>query len=72
MATLQLTHVQVIINCLSFDAQLYTREDSLAHKIGAPYFDDIISHNLLTTQQVSRKVNEYLIKSTGISERRDE
>ena len=44
-----LTHIQVVISCPSFDAQLCTREDTLAHKIGAPYFDDVMTHNSLTT-----------------------
>ena len=41
--------LQVVINCLYFDAQLYTLEDTLAQKIGSPYFDDVMSYNLLTT-----------------------
>ena len=29
-------------------AQMCTREDMLAHNLGAPYFDDVMSYNSLT------------------------
>ena len=44
----KLAHVQVIINCLYSIAQMCTREDALAHNLGAPYFDDVMSYNSLT------------------------
>ena len=45
----KLAHVQVIINCQYSIAQMCTREDTLAHNLGVPYFDDVISYNSLTT-----------------------
>ena len=42
----KLAHLQVVINCLYSVAQMCTREDKLAHKLGGPYFDDIMSHEL--------------------------
>ena len=42
-------HVQVIINCLNFVAQLCTREDGLAYILGTPAIDDVMSYNSLTT-----------------------
>ena len=44
-----LAHVQVVINCWYSVAQMCPREDKLTHNLGAPYFDDIMSYNLLTT-----------------------
>ena len=41
----KLAHVQVVINCQYFVAQLCTREDKLAHKLGARYIDDVMSYN---------------------------
>ena len=38
----KLAHVLVVLNCPYSDAQMCTREDTLAHHIGAPYFDDFI------------------------------
>ena len=45
----KLAHVQVVINCRHSVAQMCTREDTLAHILGAPYIDDVMSHNELTT-----------------------
>ena len=45
----KLAHVQVVINCRYFVAQSCSREDMLAHNIGALYFDDVMSYNSLTT-----------------------
>ena len=45
----KLAHVQVVINCPFSVAQMCTREDMLAHNLGAPYFDDVMSCNSLTT-----------------------
>ena len=45
----KLAHVQVVINCWYSVAQMCTREDMLAHILGAPYFDDVMSYNSLTT-----------------------
>ena len=42
-------HVQVVINCPYSIAQMCTREDTLAHDLGALYFDDVMSYNSLTT-----------------------
>ena len=47
----KLALVQVIINCRYSVAQMCIREDTLAHKYGAPYIDDVMSYNTLTTQQ---------------------
>ena len=44
----KLAHVQVGINCQYSIAQMCTREDTLAHNLGALYFDDVMSYNLLT------------------------
>ena len=41
-------HVQVVINCLYFVAQMFTLEDTLALNLGAPDIDDIMSYNSLT------------------------
>ena len=45
----KLAHVQVVINCQYSIAQMCTHEDTLAHNLGKPYFDDVMSYNLLTT-----------------------
>ena len=45
----KLAHVQVVINCLYSVVKMCTYEDMLAHNLGAPYFDDVMSYNLLTT-----------------------
>ena len=45
----KLAHVQVIINCRARDAPMCTSEDGLAYILDVPYFDDVMSYNLLTT-----------------------
>ena len=45
----KLAHIQVVINCRYSVAQLCTCEDTLAHNLGAPYIDDVMSHDLHTT-----------------------
>ena len=45
----KIAHVQVVINCQYSIAQMCIHEDTLAHNLGAPYIDDVMSHNLLTT-----------------------
>ena len=44
----KLAHLQVVINCPYSIAQMCTREDRLAHILSSPYFDDVISYDLLT------------------------
>ena len=39
----ELAHVQVVINCWDSIAQMCTREDMLAHNLGTPYLDDVMS-----------------------------
>ena len=46
----KLSHVQVVINCQYSVAQKCTHEDGLAYISGVPSIDDVMSHNLLTTQ----------------------
>ena len=43
-------HVKVVINCPYSIAQMCTSEITLAHNLGGPYFDDVMSYNALTTQ----------------------
>ena len=50
----KLAHVQILINCRYSVAQMCTCEDTLAHILGAPYFDNIMSYNSLTTFQFLR------------------
>ena len=45
----KLAHVQVIINFPFSVAQMCTGKDTLAHYLGAPSLDDVMSHNELTT-----------------------
>ena len=45
----KLAHVQVVIKSWYLVAQKCTREDMLAHNLGARYFDDVVSYNSLTT-----------------------
>ena len=45
----KLAHGQVVINCRDRDAPKCTREDALAYILGAPFIDDVMSYNLLTT-----------------------
>ena len=39
----KLAHVQGVIKCQDSVAQMCTREDTLAHNLGAPHLDDIMS-----------------------------
>ena len=55
----KLAHVQAIINCQYSIGQMCTREDKLAHNLGMPRIDDVMSYNSLTTG--SRKEKEPLI-----------
>ena len=45
----KLAHVQVVINCRYSIAQMCTREDMLAHILGAPFIDDVMRYNTLVT-----------------------
>ena len=45
----KLANVQVVINCPYSVAPMCTCEDALAHNLGDPCIDDIISYNSLTT-----------------------
>ena len=45
----KLSHVQVVFYCPYSVAHLCTCEDTLAHNLGALYFDYVMSYNLLTT-----------------------
>ena len=45
----RLAHVQVIINCQYSVAQMCTCKDMLAHYLGVPHLDDVMSQNELTT-----------------------
>ena len=40
----KLAHVQVVINSPYSVEQMCTREDTLAHNLGAPYIDDVMSY----------------------------
>ena len=51
-----LAHAQVIINCPYSIAQMCTREDTLAHNLGAPHFDDVMSYNSLTASIAPSKM----------------
>ena len=48
----KLALVQVVINCRYSVAQLCTREDMLAHMLGMPYIDDVMSYGSLTTFEI--------------------
>ena len=52
----KLAHVQVVINCWFSVAQLCTREDMLAHILGALYIDDVMSYDSLTTENIKHIV----------------
>ena len=39
----KLAHIQVVINCRYSVAQMCTCEDMLAHILGAPCLDDVMS-----------------------------
>ena len=45
----KLPHVQVVINCQYFVAQLCTHKDMLAYISGALFIEDVMSYNSLTT-----------------------
>ena len=45
----KLRHIQVVINCLYSVAQFCTAKDMLAHILGAPSTDDVMSYDSLTT-----------------------
>ena len=45
----KLAHIQVVINCRYSVAQMCTRKDTLAHSLGEPCLDDIMSYNWLLT-----------------------
>ena len=45
----KLAHAPVVINCQARDAPMCTSEDGLAYILGAPFIDDVMSYNLLTT-----------------------
>ena len=45
----KLAHVHVVINCWARDAPMCTSEDGLAYILGAPFIDDVMSYNSLTT-----------------------
>ena len=45
----KLAHVQVVINCRDRDVPMSTSQDVLAYILGAPFIDDVMSYNSLTT-----------------------
>ena len=45
----KLAYVQVVINCRYSVAQMCTREDTLAHYLGAQFIDDVMRQNTLIT-----------------------
>ena len=47
--SVELAHVQVVINCLYSVAQMCTHEDTHAHILGMPYIDDVMSYNSLAS-----------------------
>ena len=64
----KLEHVQVIINCWYSVAQMCTREDTLAHYLGAPSLNDIMSHNELTTITIKNldANNNFCVKKSNV------
>ena len=46
----KLAHIQVVINYLYSIAQMCTREDTLAHNLGALYIDDGMRYELESCQ----------------------
>ena len=44
----KLADVQVVISCRARDAPICISEDGLSYILGAPYFDGVMSYNLLT------------------------
>ena len=61
----KLAHLLVIINCPYFVVPMCTREDALAHNLGVPYFDDIMSNNSLTTSIAHSRVLKYSSNEFG-------
>ena len=57
----KLAHVQVVINCLYFVAQMCTCKDMLAHSLGASYLDDVMSQNELTTMCFMNSTSNFLL-----------
>ena len=53
----KLAHVQVIINCQYSVAQMCTHEDTLAHDLGAPCLDAVMSNNSLTSHNTCNYFN---------------
>ena len=53
----QISDPQVVINCRFSVAQMCTREDILAHYLGMPSLDDVMSHSELTTQLIQCKMH---------------
>ena len=53
------TYRSFIINCRYFVAQLYTHEDGLSYISGAPFIDDVMSYNLLTTYALFMSIYAY-------------
>ena len=45
----KLEHEQVVINCRYSIAKMCTRKDTLAHSLGEPCLDDVMSYNSLST-----------------------
>ena len=43
------THVQVVINCWYSDAQICTREDTLAHYLGMANIDNVMRYDTQIT-----------------------
>ena len=58
----KLAHTQVVINCPYSVAHLCTSEATLAHNLGALYFDDVMSYNSLTTKilPVGQPVDQFI------------
>ena len=48
----KLAHVQIVINCRERDAPMSTNEDALAHILGTPLIDAVMSYNSLTTHSL--------------------
>ena len=45
----KLAYVQVVVNFWYSIAEMCAREDTLAHNLGTPRVDDLMTYNLLTT-----------------------
>ena len=46
----KVAQVLVFINCQYSVAQMCTRDDTLVHNLGVPYFDDVMNYNLFSTK----------------------